>query len=561
MLARTIGIDVAVQTPLRIGDWRVDPNANELERAQETVRVEPKVMQVLTVLAGRPGGVVSRDELLAAVWPDVVVGEEALTQAIIKLRRALGDNPRAPSYIETISKRGYRLIAPVSGHEVGAASGELPPPAPAPSRHPFFVPALFVAIALALLSAVYAYHAMFRPALVPQTAATDVNREADGLSVTVTPFEPIGAAADQAYLARGISDNLMTDLARLPGLRVIRASALASATHKAPAARYVVSGSVQRDAETLRVNVHLLDTATHQHLWSERFERPFGDLFTVQDDITRRLTEQLPLKLAEATKRQLSKRYTRSLAAYDNFLRGQSLFLVRRAAENEQARAFYRKAIDLDPSFARAYAGLAMTYAIDTRLQPSRDASQPLARAMELAETARQIDPDIPEVHWAIGFVHVQSRRHDDAIRSLQRAIELNRSFADAYALMGGIHTYIGQPAQSIPLLRTAMRLEPDGGYLYYLLLGRAYLFLNDVEQALINLREASARNPVDLETRIYLAAALAAAGETSQARWEAGEIQTLERDFSMRRWIEQYPLTDTKERERLIDLVAQAGL
>lgn len=147
------------------------------------------------------------------------------------------------------------------------------------------------------------------------------------------------------------------------------------------------------------------------------------------------------------------------------------------------------------------------------RLRESADPGPALERAFELAETARLIDPDIPEVYWALGFVHAQSRRHAEAIDALQTAIMLDRSFADAYALLGGILTYTGQPTKSIPLLRTALRLNPDGGYLYFLLLGRAYLFEDDAEQALINLRAALMRNPADIETRVYLAAALVAAG------------------------------------------------
>jgi tetratricopeptide (TPR) repeat protein len=215
----------------------------------------------------------------------------------------------------------------------------------------------------------------------------------------------------------------------------------------------------------------------------------------------------------------------------------------------------------LDPKFARAYAGLAMTYAMDDRLRESTDRSPALDRATELAETARLIDPDIPETYWALGFVQAQSRHHEQALESLQKAIALDRSFADAYALLGGILTYQGQPAKSIPLLRTAMRLNPDGGSLYFLLLGRAYLFVGDTEQALINLRAALMRNPADVETRVYLAAALAAAGERQAAKWEGDEIRSLEPGFSMRRWLETYPMTSTQQRQRLLTLLAEVNL
>jgi DNA-binding winged helix-turn-helix (wHTH) protein/TolB-like protein/Tfp pilus assembly protein PilF len=521
---------------LRIGSWQVDRTTNELARGGEVVRVEPKVMEVLAVLAGRAGQVVSREELLAAVWAGVVVGDEALTQAIIKLRRALGDDPRSPSYIETISKRGYRLIAPVRSAP-GAAS----------RRFLWLAPA-----AAAILASVLLYRLnVFEPAVPEQAEAFD-----KALTVTVAPFETVGAGAEQGYLARGIGSDLMTDLSRLSGVRLISPTG-----DPARRARYLISGSVQREAGSLRVNVRLLDASTGAQLWSQRYDRPFGDLFAIQSEISRSLTEQLPGSISNAERTRVAKRYTTSLEAYDCFLRAQALFLVRRGEENRQARALYAKAVELDPKFARAYAGLAMTYAMEHRYEVSTGSPDALRRALELAEAARQIDDELPDVHWALGFVQVQARRHPQAIRSLERAIELNRSYADAYAFIGGIYTYIGQPAKSIPLLRTALRLNPDGGYLYYLLLGRAYLFENDAEQALINLREAVARNPDDLEARVFLAAALVAHEERPAAEWEADQILMRHEGFSLRAWLETYPMTSSRQQERLTQLVAKVGL
>lgn len=529
-----------MRSRLRIGEWWADRSTNELGCGTETVRVEPKAIEVLMALAARAGQVVSREALLAEVWPAVVVGDEALTQSVIKLRRALGDDPRHPRYIETIAKRGYRLIAPVGGE-----------PAPLPARRHRWAWACGAVVAAAGVLALGVFlwpHSPRPPQLAPQ---------GETLTVAVLPFEALAPAHEQDYLARGIASDLMTDLSRLPDLQVISASG-----GKAPAgARYVVSGTVQRDAASLRINVRLIDTRTGEQLWTQRFERPFRDLFAVQSDIGRRVLEQLPARINDAERRRLAKRYTFSIEAYDDFLRGQALFLVRRTRDNQEARDFFVKALELDPKFARAYAALAMTYAMDYRYRSSAAASAPLKRALELAATAEQIDPGIPEVHWALGFVETQARRHQEALRHLQKAIELNPSYADAYALMGGIYTYLGEPAKSIPLLRTAQRLNPGGGHLYFLLLGRAYLFEGDVEQALFNLRQAHARNPEDLETRLFLAAALGAHGEQGEAEWQAEQIRAFEQGFSAQRWLDRYPLVSVPYREKLLQLLARAGL
>lgn len=532
----------------RVGAWTVEPASNTLRHEDEVTRLEPRAMDVLVVLADRAGDVVSREELLSAAWPGLVVGDEALSQVVAKLRRALRDDPRAPAYIETIAKRGYRLIAPVL--PVAGADDDAPP-ATFRARVLAFAAILFV-LALA------AYLPWLIRGSSPTAPATATPAQGEWTTVTVLPFEVAGTSGGHAYLARGIGDSLMTELGRLRGLRVIDTGRVRP-DEVSRHARYAVSGSVQREGAVLRIHTRLVDTHTGEQLWSERFERPFGELFPVQDEIIRHVTEVLPTQLTKSERARLARHHTRSLEAYDLFLRAQALFLARGPAENAEARELYRKALELDPRFARAYSGLALTHAMDHRLQANANVRASLERALELAETAREIDPELAEVHWALGFVHAQARRHREAIAALERAIELNPSSADAHALKGGIYTYLGEPGQSIAPLRTALRFQPNGGYLVYLLLGRAYFFLDDMQQALINLREAAMRNPSDIEVRLYLAAALS--GEDPRAAaWEMEEVKSLDPAFDLEGWLASYPMASAPHRERLRAAVTRAA-
>lgn len=542
---------------LRIGPWEADGGSNELHLNGSRRRLEPKTMQVLFCLAEKPGEVVSRDELLARVWPDVVVGDEVLTQAIIKLRKALGDHARTPSAIETISKRGYRLLLPVSPQESTPASIPLPTRPRASRRVAFIAAGLTGLILLA-----YAARSP-EPVPAPPLAGNPVPQLTEHPTLTVMPFESEGEPAVPVHFVRGIAADLAADLAKVGELRVIAGPPLAGSSFvpPQPGARYLVTGHLQRSGKRLRIGLWLLDTRTGETLWSERFDRPFADLPALQEEIVHRLTALLPVQVSETERARLARRHTRSFAAYDRFLRGQAAVVVRRTEENEQAKLHYRGAIDLDPQFACAYAGLALAYAADYRHQWAKDRAQAAARALEMAETAWQIDREIPSVYWVRAYVRAHQHHFAEAMADLDQALALDRSYADAYALKGAIHTWTGQPANAIPLLRTALRLNPQASHLYFQALGRAYLFVGDTEQAAINLKEALYRNPVDLESRVLLTAVLAAAGEHDEAQWEAEEVRALEPAFSTQQWLETHPMADRGQRKRIAGLLADAGL
>jgi tetratricopeptide (TPR) repeat protein len=269
----------------------------------------------------------------------------------------------------------------------------------------------------------------------------------------------------------------------------------------------------------------------------------------------------LPVQLSEDETRRLARRQTRNVEAWETFVRAQVAMLVRRRAANEEARGLYWEAIRQDPAFARAYSGVAMTYALEYQLGWAKDPGAALKRAADLAQTSIDISPEMPEARWVMAFVRTQRREHEQALKDLDDALRLNPSYADAYALKGGIETYVGRAADAVPLLRQALRLSPDAGSLYFLLLGRAYYFLGDQEQAQVNLGEALARNSQSLEAHLYLAAAKALAGDAAGARWQADEVRVLDPGFRVRAWLETYPLADATQRVRLEAALRAIGL
>ena len=546
---------VPADNRFRVGDWTVEPDLNQLSTQGRAVQVEPKAMAVLLHLADRPGQVVGREALLSQVWPGVVVGDDSLTQVVIKLRKALGDDPDRPTYIQTVTKRGYRLVAPVV-RPAGTA-------APAMPRRPRRVRWIAGAAALALLIATGLWWSTGQQARRLSPGPDLVVDVAQSPTLAIAPFEALSKDSQELLLARGITADLLTDLSKSSGLSVIGFSPMEGRPRSEVSshARYLVSGTVQRIDERLRLHVFLTERATGKQLWSERFDRSLTDLFAIQDELGPKIVRMLPAKVSEAELRRMAQRHTRNLQAYEHFQQGQAALLVRQKPGNETARQMFRRAIDLDKTFARAYSGLALTYAADYRNQWTADAAGALERAFELARTANEINPDIPETYWTLAYVHAQRREHQQALKHLERSLTLYPSFADGYALMASVKTFVGQPAASIPLMRTAMRLNPASGYLYFLVLGRAYFFLGNLEQARINLEEASKRNSEYLETHVYLAALEVASGNTPSAGWEADQIHALEPAFSAKRWLDNYPMTDNSQKTKLLQALDPLGL
>lgn len=320
----------------RVGPWSVEPKGDLLRRGTHLVRVEPKVMDILVYFAGRAGEVISRDELERDVWHGALVGYDAVTKTVTKLRHALGDDPRKPRYIQTVPKRGYRFVAeaerpdPIEGSQPEALDLIRRPLGP---RQRLL---LVILIGVAVLATLLLDLGVLRPFGWPVGASGEAMQSSGSTDparaamtcVLVQPFDVLDEDADQLYLARGLTADLIADLSKLSGLSVTgvdsRSAAADSGEAASPGIRYNVWGGVKRAGDRIRVEVRLTDALSSRQLSVERYDRPFEDLFEVQQDIGNRLARTLSITLTEVEKDRVAHRYTRSVHAYDLFLRARS---------------------------------------------------------------------------------------------------------------------------------------------------------------------------------------------------------------------------------------------
>jgi TolB-like protein/DNA-binding winged helix-turn-helix (wHTH) protein/Tfp pilus assembly protein PilF len=551
-----------------VADSTVDPLALQVTVDGEPVRIEAKVMQVLLYLAEHAGRVISRAELEEKLWPGRIVTEDSVTKAIAKLRRVFRDDAHHPRVIETIPKSGYRLIADVRrtdtadsarpkgpGSTSGASSGRLM------RIRQWMAGGVLTGLLLLGLSWMLL---RLESGLSPQSPP--ITRPA----VAVIPFDNLGRMPDDDYFADGITADLITDLSKLKDLLVIAPGTTFAyrdleATPDQIASEldvdYLVIGSVQRLRQALRINVNLFDARSGGALWGERYIGKPDQIFPIQDRITVEVVAALKLELAPAEQLLLTGRPTKSIAAYDAYLRGFEAHGRRSEAQNSQARRHFEEAVALDPEFARAHAGLALTYsreAIDGwTTQPSRS----LSLAAQHAETAAALDSSLPQVHFVTGQVRLFQRSHSEAVAAAERAIDADPNYADAFALLAWTLNYAGRPSKAMSSLNTAMRLNPRPPASYLEILGEIYFSQGRYAESASTFQQVLDINPAYLRARLWNAAALVRAGAIDQAGWEVQEALVASPDLTTARLAFAFPFKDPRTEELALQALRGAGL
>lgn len=451
--------------PFTLGEWRVEPSRDTIARAGQESKLERKAMELLVCLSRRAGEVVTREEIEEQVWPGVIVSPQSLYQAIAQLRRALDDDPKTPRYIETVARRGYRVIAPVQW--TPAAQGA-PEPQRATARSSLArsargarVPLLLAGFAAALVLAglYFAWRNDSRSAEAGAAAH----------SVAVLDFADLSPRRDQGYLAAAMAEEISSALGHVDGLRVAaRNSAHLASRPDATLqdiggdlkVRYALRGSVRRVADRVRVVVTLADTETGYDYWSRTFERPAAAVAQLPADVAGAVAGAVGLVLVGDPGVRGSRVGTRSPSAYDFYMLGQQHLGERTRFSLTEAERYFQLAIEADPSFAAAYAGLADVHIAEFYFA-SRQLTETLDLVSPIATRALAIDPQMGAAHAIRGWMAMERGSYDEAQGYLRRAIELAPNDAKAHNWLGSVLFAQARPREALQWIDRALQLDP----------------------------------------------------------------------------------------------------
>ncbi|MBI3800759.1 MAG: tetratricopeptide repeat protein [Deltaproteobacteria bacterium] len=390
----------------------------------------------------------------------------------------------------------------------------------------------------------------------------------DKPSIVVLPFVNMSNDPEQEYFSDGLTEVLTGDLSKLSSLFVIaRNSAF---TYKGKAVKvqevskelgvqYVLEGSVLKAEGQVRITAQLIDATTGYHLWSERYERPLKDIFALQDEIVQKILTALKVKLTQEEQARFKTAPTNNLEAYDYYLRGWKLQWRLTKETNAQARQLFEKALELDPGYATAHAGLSFTYWMEWFSQWSAD-PQNLKRATELAQQAIILDDSLVRPHAILGVIKVWQKQYEQGIAEIERAIALDPNDANVYDSLASALISVGQPEKAIEVAKKAVRLDPHQ-YQHFNILGQAYLNAGQYEEAIAALTRVLTYNPDYWFAHWGVAVVYSELGRAEEARKEGAEMLRIMPQFTVEGWKQRSPMKDPAATERFAAALRKAGL
>jgi len=441
------------------------------------------------------------------------------------------------------------------------------PGAPPAAKRPPVRALAAAAVALLALAAVlfYAWRTP-EPGAAPAAAESAERR----LSIAVLPFANLSGDAGQDYFSDGITNDIITDLSQVSKLPVIASNSVfvykntpvrVQQVARELGVTHVLEGSVQKSGRQVRINVQLIDAGTGHHLWAERFDREIVDIFKLQDEVSKNIVDALSVKLTRGEQRLLARDRDVNPEAYDVLLQG--LALVRRFTRetNAESRAYFERAIELDPGFARAYADIAFSHAMDFLFGWQNASPEKFRVAFDYANKAIALDDTIGQVHFANSVLLLAAWEHDAAIEASIRSVTGHPNYADGWAEYAQVLVYAGRLEEGLEKLAIARQLNPRHAFFYTWIEGNAKMLMGDpaaAEAAFLNVIE---RNPHFPGAHLTLAALYGNQGRFDEAQWSAAEVLTLDPGISLAGEAGRVPYLQPEHMAYYIEGLRKAGI
>jgi adenylate cyclase len=392
----------------------------------------------------------------------------------------------------------------------------------------------------------------------------------DKPSIAVLPFDNLSDDPKQEYFSDGLTEQIITNLSKLPSLFVIARNS--TFTYKGKpvkvkqvseelGVRYVLEGSVQKSSDRVRITAQLIDAITGHHLWAERYDRELGDVFALQDEITMKVLTALQVKLTGGEQVRIAARNTDNINAYLKFMQAAHHLRKTHQEGNIMARKLGEEAIALDPNFSNPYKLLAWTHLEDVWFGWSKSPRESFKKAVELAEQSLALDNTNANTVALVGHLSVMKRQHEKAIVEGERSIALEPNSANSYMLLATTLRFSGRAAEAIPLLKKAIRLEPYTPATFYYQLGMAYNFTGQYDEAIAVLKKALKRTPDHLLSLLGLTIAYSLADRMEEARATAAEVLRVNPKLSVAYLEKKAPYKYKADLELSMGAMRKAGL
>jgi TolB-like protein/cytochrome c-type biogenesis protein CcmH/NrfG len=516
-------------------DQTLDVDRRELRRGSDPIAIEPQVFDLLVYLIQNRHHVVSKDDLIGAVWGGRIVSESTLTSRINAVRKAVGDSGEAQRLIRTIARKGFRFVGEVRAHAADDASqvtskvGDRTDP----SHPPLSV--------------------------------------SDRPAIAVLPFTNMSDDPAQDYFSDGISEDIITALSKLRWFFVIARNS--SFIYKGKAVHlkqigdelgvgYVVEGSVRKVGGRVRISAQLNDVATGSHIWAERYDRDLADVFAVQDEITEAIVATIEPQLYAAEDFRARRKPPDSMDAWDLVMRALSHYWRVTRQDNVVAQALLEKATALEPNYGQALGVLATSHSFSAHMGwEDMAVATPIAERAAIA--AILADGEDPWAHHALGCVYLFARRFDDSIAELEAALRLNPNFSLAQGFYGLTLAYCGRWEEATAAARRARRLSPRDPFsaLYDGIESYAQFVGHNYQEAMRLAREAIRQRSDFVGAHRVLTAAAGMVGLQDVAAAALDELRQAQPNVSLAWIASEIPIKDGTEREHYLEGFRRAGL